>query len=92
MESQPLMRPPLFLTAAIVAFTIGSVSGQTGTADGVAALARGDYQRAAEILKPIAETGDRTIPRRSSSWPVCTRPAVVYPPTRCARARCTCAR
>ena len=44
-----------FFTAAIVAFTIGSVSGQTGTADGVAALARGDYQRAAEILKPIAE-------------------------------------
>jgi TPR repeat protein len=31
------------------------VSSQTGTADGVAALARGDYQRAAEILKPIAE-------------------------------------
>lgn len=44
-----------FLTAGIAAFTIGSVSGQTGTADGVAALARGDYQRAVEILKPIAE-------------------------------------
>ena len=45
----------LFLTAGIVAFTIGSASGQTGTADGVAALARGDYQRAVEILKPLAE-------------------------------------
>ena len=44
-----------FLTAGIVAFMIGGVSGQAGTADGVVALARGDYQRAAEILKPIAE-------------------------------------
>ena len=32
-----------------------SVSAQTATADGVVALARGDYQRAVEILKPIAE-------------------------------------
>lgn len=31
------------------------VRGQT-TADGVAALARGDYARAAEILRPIAES------------------------------------
>ncbi len=45
----------LFLTAAAVAAIAGSASAQTGTADGVAALARGDYQRAVEILKPIAE-------------------------------------
>jgi hypothetical protein len=45
----------LFLTAAIITTTVRGVSGQTGTADGVAALARGEYQRAAEILKPIAE-------------------------------------
>jgi hypothetical protein len=32
-----------------------TVTAQTGTADGVAALARGEYQRAAEILRPIAE-------------------------------------
>ena len=31
------------------------VSAQAATADGLAALARGDYQRAVEILKPIAE-------------------------------------
>ena len=31
------------------------VSAQTGTVDGVVALARGDYPRAIEILKPIAE-------------------------------------
>ena len=42
-------------SAAIVAGTARGASGQTGTADGTAALARGDYQRAAEILKPIAE-------------------------------------
>ena len=49
------MRPRLFLTAAIMT-TIGSgVSAQTGTADAVVALARGDYQRAVEILRPIAE-------------------------------------
>ena len=49
------MWPRLFLTAAIITTVVGGVSAQTGTADGVAALARGDYQRAAEILKPIAE-------------------------------------
>lgn len=49
------MRTRLFLSTAIVAVIAGSVSAQTGTADGVAALARGDYQRAVEILKPIAE-------------------------------------
>lgn len=45
----------LFPAAAMIAVTVCGVSGQTGTADGVAALARGDYQRAVEILKPIAE-------------------------------------
>ncbi len=43
------------LTAAVIASTVCTVSAQTTTADGVAALARGDYQRAVEILKPIAE-------------------------------------
>lgn len=55
MARRPLMWVCPFLTAGIVACTAGSVFGQTGTADGVAALARGDYQRAVEILKPIAE-------------------------------------
>jgi hypothetical protein len=40
---------------AIITAIVRGVSGQTGTADGVAALAHGDYQRAIEILKPIAE-------------------------------------
>ncbi len=45
-----LLAAVLFNSTAAV-----SVSAQTTTADGVAALARGDYQRAIEILKPIAE-------------------------------------
>jgi TPR repeat protein len=45
----------LFLTAAIITAAVRGVSGQTGTADGVVALARGDYRRAVEILRPIAE-------------------------------------
>jgi hypothetical protein len=45
---------PFVITVFLAAITCG-VSAQTGTADGVAALARGDYQRAVEILKPIAE-------------------------------------
>ena len=49
------MWPRLFLTAAIITTIVGGVSAQTGTADGVVALARGDYQRAVEILRPIAE-------------------------------------
>jgi hypothetical protein len=55
MERRPLMRVHPWLAAGIVACAVCSVSAQTGTADGVAALARGDYQRAVEILKPIAE-------------------------------------
>src|SRR5688572_2186061 len=42
-------------TAAALAAGSAAVTAQSGTADGVAALARGDYQRAAEILRPIAE-------------------------------------
>lgn len=49
------MRAPLFVTVAIVAGIGAGASAQSGTADGLAALARGDYQRAVEILKPIAE-------------------------------------
>ena len=49
------MRSRLVLIAAILTATVRGTSAQTGTADGVAALARGDYPRAAQILKPIAE-------------------------------------
>lgn len=49
------MRVRLCLIATIITTIVCGVSGQTRTADGVAALARGDYQRAVEILKPIAE-------------------------------------
>jgi hypothetical protein len=45
----------LFLTILMITATVRSSAGQTTTADGVAALARGDYQLAVEILKPIAE-------------------------------------
>ena len=45
----------LFLTLIIVAAAVRGSAGQATTADGVAALARGDYQHAVEILKPIAE-------------------------------------
>ena len=49
------MRKRIFLAVAIMTGPVWSVSGQTSTTDGVVAMARGDYQRAAEILKPIAE-------------------------------------
>jgi hypothetical protein len=45
----------LFLTIVIITAAVRSSAAQTTTADGVAALARGDYQLAVEILKPIAE-------------------------------------
>jgi ribosomal protein L18E len=45
----------VFATLAFITAAISAGSAQTGTADGVAALLRGDYQRAIEILKPIAE-------------------------------------
>jgi hypothetical protein len=50
------MRSRALLIAAMVAAATRLVSAQAATADGVAALARGDYQRATEILKPIAES------------------------------------
>lgn len=49
------MQVRLLLVASAIAAIVCDISGQTGTADGVAALARGHYQRAVEILKPIAE-------------------------------------
>jgi hypothetical protein len=49
------MMSRLLLAVAIGTIVAPTVSAQNGTADGVAALARGDYQRAVEILKPIAE-------------------------------------
>jgi hypothetical protein len=45
----------IVLSAVLAGGTPVSAAAQTGTADGVAALARGDYQRAIEILKPLAE-------------------------------------
>jgi hypothetical protein len=45
----------LVIAAAIVLLSISS-HGQTRTADGVDAFLRGDYARAAGILKPLAET------------------------------------
>jgi len=41
--------------AAVVLVTAESVAAQSSTAEGVDAFVRGDYQRAAAILKPIAE-------------------------------------
>lgn len=41
--------------AALIVASTSVASGQTSTADGVAALGRGDYLQAVEILKPIAE-------------------------------------
>jgi hypothetical protein len=52
---EPLRWARLFAGAGIISVAASAVSGQAGTADGVAALARGDYQRAVEILRPIAE-------------------------------------
>jgi hypothetical protein len=46
------------LVAALIVAMAGRASAQQGTADGIAALARGDYARAVEILKPIAESAD----------------------------------
>ncbi len=45
----------LLLTVAVIATAIHSVGAQASSTDGVLALARGDYQRAIEILKPIAD-------------------------------------
>jgi len=47
------MRSWCFAIAAVLAPTVAAA--QATTADGVHALLRGDYQRAAQILKPLAE-------------------------------------
>ena len=43
------------ILASLAAAAMNQASARTSTGEGVAALARGDYQQAAEILKPIAE-------------------------------------
>ena len=50
-----VMRLKAFAVAVAVLAGPSSVAAQSSVADGVAALARGDYQRAAEILRPNAE-------------------------------------
>jgi len=55
MAGKAVMRTRLVLTAAFISAVVAGVSSQSRTADGVAALARGDYQQAIEILRPIAE-------------------------------------
>jgi hypothetical protein len=45
----------VFVIVVILTAAGRDLAAQTITADGVAALARGDYQRAVEILKPLAE-------------------------------------
>jgi hypothetical protein len=49
------MRRLIFVTILAMTAAVAATSAQTKTADGVAALLRGDYQRAVEILKPVAE-------------------------------------
>jgi len=51
----PLMSLEALFAEPIVTVSVPGPSAQTGTADGVAALARGDHQRAVEILRPLAE-------------------------------------
>ena len=43
------------VAAILLLFAASSARAQPGTAEGVDAFVRGDYQRAADILKPIAE-------------------------------------
>lgn len=45
----------ILLVAGATVVATGGLAAQTSTVDGVAALARGDYRRAAEILRPLAE-------------------------------------
>jgi hypothetical protein len=51
-----MTRSRALLVAVVTAVISASSSSQTRTADGVDALLRGDYARAAAILKPLAET------------------------------------
>jgi len=55
MAGKAVMRTRLVHTAAFISAVVAGVSSQSRTADGVAALARGDDQQATEILRPIAE-------------------------------------
>src|SRR4026208_616683 len=55
MAGKAVMRTRLVHTAAFISAVVAGVSSQSRTADGVAALARGDYQPATEILRAIAE-------------------------------------
>lgn len=50
------MRPGALLLTGVLVMAASPAQAQTSTADGVDAVLRGDYQRAAEILKPIAES------------------------------------
>lgn len=50
------MRPGVLPVAGVLVMAASLVQAQTSTADGVDAFVRADYQRAAEILKPIAES------------------------------------
>jgi len=49
------MRLQILCLAAVLCAAGSVLDAQTDTADGVAAFARADYERAAEILKPVAE-------------------------------------
>jgi hypothetical protein len=49
------MRQRVFLVASVLMIAMSHARAQTHTADGVDAFVHGDYQRAADILKPIAE-------------------------------------
>jgi hypothetical protein len=50
-----MMRSRGVTLAVLIVVSASVASAQTSTADGIAALARGDYPQAVEILKPIAE-------------------------------------
>jgi len=54
----------LLVTAALIIAGVTAVSAQAGTADGIVALMRGDYQRAVEILKPMRSFFNQT----GESW------------------------
>src|SRR5262245_60003179 len=55
MAGETVMRVRVLLAVALATVAVSGASSQTRTADGVAALARGDYQQAIAILQPIAE-------------------------------------
>src|ERR1700758_150513 len=51
-----MTRRRILLIAVALVTAAAVVRAQTSTADGVEAFVRGDYQRAADILRPIAES------------------------------------